>query len=73
MSEDAHAIAVNHNLRDLAATGFHFCKGCQRISTVDSEQQFMKCDNCHSHRIKWCPPIPGCHGLPKPPAPEVHV
>ena len=34
MSEDAHESGPIQNLRDLAATGYHFCRGLPRSPEV---------------------------------------
>lgn len=47
------------SLVDCCATGFFFCATCQRITEREEKNGQWSCYVCGSHRVKWCPPVPG--------------
>lgn len=55
--EQQHDEADSYSLRDLARTGFWFCRRCLKV-TSRGEQIEAKCDHCGSYAVVWCPPVP---------------
>lgn len=47
------------SLVDVAATGFWFCAGCQRITEVDDSFEQLRCVMCRSVRVNHYPAIFG--------------
>lgn len=52
-------LSIDLNLVDLCATGFWFCRACQRVTErVDDDHTGMAhCAICRSPRIRWNPPV----------------